>query len=375
VSKYVEEGDGMKNKSKPRVGPLDCNMLTKNDKVSYNLNSAACDSVEFADLSENELLSCLFISDNESHERIDPRTFKNTAIKTLTSNLNIKTIESGEILIYDTGVYRNGGQRKLESLIQSLADELGLTVSNNLVAEIVGAIKRKTYSRLEDFDKEPMRMSFHNGILDLKTMILEPHDPKFLTLIQIPWDYDPSATCPNIERVVEEICGKENVDLIYEVFGHFLVKDYRFKRFTVLVGRKDSGKSTLLRLMSEYLGEDNISSVGLQNLSDRFMKAELVGKLANIADDLPKGRIKDSSILKQLSGRSRIQAERKGKDPFGYTNFAKLVFSSNYFPSVDNPTDADSGRFMIIELNSEFGDPGKKDEVKPKDPNLLEDII
>jgi putative DNA primase/helicase len=216
-------------------------------------------------------------------------------------------------------------------------------------------------------------MSVRNGILDLESMRLRPHDPGFLTMVQIPWDCNPAASCPGIEKAVGAVVGAENLQLIWEIFGHFLLKDYRFKRFLVLVGKKDSGKSTLLRIMSEFLGNENISAVSMQNLSDRFMKAEQAGKMGNISDDLPKGRIRDYSMIKRLSGQSRIQAEEKGKAPFSYVSYAKLVFSSNYLPQVDEPKDADFGRFIILLLRGKFG--GRGVDAKPKDPTLLKKLI
>ena len=44
-------------------------------------------------------------------------------------------------------------------------------------------------------------------------------------------------------------------------------------------------------------------------------------------------------------------------------------------PRVDDPTDADFGRFMIIELHSKFGDPSKEEGMKPKDPTILDKLI
>jgi putative DNA primase/helicase len=295
--------------------------------------------------------------------------FRATAADTILAKTHIKTIESGEILIWDKGVYRRGGRIKFETLCQELADDQHVTISNGVVSEIIGIIKRRTQCKFVDFDNDPMHMCVLNGILDLESMTLRPLDPEFLTLVQIPYRYNPAASCPGIEKAVEEIVGAENLQLIWEIFGHFLIKDYRFKRFSVFVGQKDSGKSTLLNLMSAFLGNENVSAVSMQNLSDRFMKAELAGKLANISDDLPNGRVKDSSMLKRLSGQSRIQAEEKGKDPFSFVSHAKLIFSSNYRPRVDNPTDADFGRFMIIELHNKFGG------ARPKDPTLLKKLI
>jgi len=314
-------------------------------------------------------------TDLDNAKRNGISKFKDIATYALMKGLHIKTIESGEILVWELGIYRGGGQRQIGAICQALADDIGFNITSNFVGEVLGVIKRRTLRKFSDFDKDPMKMSFSNGVLDLETMTLKNHSPEFLTRIQIPWDFDPQATCPSIERAVTDIIGEENIPLIWEIFAHFLVKDYRFKRFPVFVGSKDSGKTILLQLMTELLGEENASSVAMQNLSDRFMKAELAGKLANISDDLPKGRVRDSSMLKRLSGRSRIQAEEKGKNPFSYTNFAKLIFSSNYKPWIDDPTDADFGRFMILCLHSKFGDPSKEEGVKLKDPTILAKLV
>ena len=43
-----------------------------------------------------------------------------------------------------------------------------------------------------------------------------------------------------------------------------------------------NGKSTFLAVIQSLLGEENIASLDLKELGDRFKTAEMVGKLANI---------------------------------------------------------------------------------------------
>ncbi len=198
-------------------------------------------------------------TDFDRTRRNEISKFKAIVPNAIMRGLHIKTIESGEILVWESGVYRCGGRRLIGTICQALADDMGLNISDNIVAGVLGVIKRRTLCESIDFDKDPMRMSFRNGILDLETMTLEDHSPDFLTRIQIPWDFDPRATCPNIERAIEDIVGKENLDLIWEIFAYFLVKDYRFKRFPVFVGSKDSGKTILLQLMTSISREKRTS--------------------------------------------------------------------------------------------------------------------
>lgn len=364
----------MRNKVMPRVATPGDRRLATICTIPRDLNPSICKKIY--ELPENDRFARTI--ENCASKLHTPQTlaeFRVAAVKAIKDRLHIRTVVEDEILVWDLGVYRGGGRRKMEALCQNLADDWGITISNAVVTNILGQIKRSSFCEQKDFDRNPMQISVRNGILNLETMTLRPHDPDFLTLVQIPWDHNPEASCPLIEKAVEEIVGERNIPLTWEIFGHFLIKDYRFKRFPIFVGKSDCGKSTLLHLMTEFLGNENVSAVSLQNLNERFMKAELKGKLANISDDLPKGRVRDSSMLKRLTGESCIQAEEKGKDPFSYTSYAKLVFSSNYLPKVDDPTDADFGRFMIIQLTSRFGDRCGDIKAKPKDPTLLERLL
>jgi phage/plasmid-associated DNA primase len=51
----------------------------------------------------------------------------------------------------------------------------------------------------------------------------------------------------------------------------------------MLLGPDRNGKGTLLRLITALLGKRSISNVNLQELvADKFAKADLYGKMANI---------------------------------------------------------------------------------------------
>jgi putative DNA primase/helicase len=85
----------------------------------------------------------------------------------------------------------------------------------------------------------------------------------------------------------------------------------------MLLGPGSNGKSVLLKLIVSLLGRDNVSSVTLQALSDdRFAKAQLFGKLANVAGDLDSKPVEKSGAFKMLTGEDVITAEAKYRQPF-----------------------------------------------------------
>src|SRR5690606_30815867 len=45
---------------------------------------------------------------------------------------------------------------------------------------------------------EPI-VNLANGMLDLRTGELKPHDPTYMSVVQLPIEWDPDATCPTYE--------------------------------------------------------------------------------------------------------------------------------------------------------------------------------
>ena len=146
------------------------------------------------------------------------------------------------------------------------------------------------------------------------------------------------------------------------------IRDRAQKSF-VFVGAPNAGKSTLLNVVQEILlGSENVSNIPWQNLGDRFNRAELFGKLANIFADLPSKSIDDNGMFKALTGEDFITAERKNKDPFSFRPYARFLFSCNEIPR--NYGDRSEGfyrRLLIIRFEKSV--PKAK-----RDPNLAEKL-
>ena len=67
---------------------------------------------------------------------------------------------------------------------------------------------------------------------------------------------------------------------------------------------------------------------------NRFALSALEGKLVNIFADLPSQSLNMTTSFKMLTGGDAIGAERKFKDQYSFTNFARLIFSTNKPPKV-----------------------------------------
>ena len=172
--------------------------------------------------------------------------------------------------------------------------------------------------------------------------------------------------CPRIHKAFIDWVGHENVRVLYEIIGYTLYPEYVMGISFMLVGDGANGKSTYLKVIKTFLGKNNVSHVSLQELTEnRFSRVELVGKLANIFPDLPSKPLKYSGIFKALTGRDIIYIDIKHRKGFNYENYAKLIFSANELPKVNDMTLAFWRRWVIVEFPNRF----------PNNPNFFRELI
>lgn len=271
----------------------------------------------------------------------------------MANHLSCATIDvTQELLIFKEGVYIAGETVVAETTQRLITPSL---VKTNHINEVIGYIKRATYTPLEEFDKELNIVNIKNGLLDIQEKKLTKHKKRILCQVQLPINYDEKAECPNIMKFLSEIISENDAQLIQELIGYCLYRKHHIQKSFMFLGRGANGKSTFLDLLKEFLGKENTASVGLQELSEnRFAPAQLYSKLANIHADLPGRKILDSGVFKMVTGGDLIFAEKKFQDPFNFVSYAKQIFSANNLPAVDDDTEAFFRRWIIINFPNKF---------------------
>ena len=269
-------------------------------------------------------------------------------------------------------VYKNGCYRPVkDDLIKNLIREK-MIVSETKTHQILDTLTQYRIQILcdeKDLNPNPYIINVQNGLYNVLANTLVPHTPDYRSTIQLPVKYTPDADCPLFRKfLIESMEGDmDQVKLIQEIIGYSLLPTNQAQECFVFVGAAAAGKSVLLRVLNDLLlGKENVSNVSWQALNERFKTAELFGKLANIFADLPTKNIDDNGIFKALVGEDYLTVERKGKDPFSFVSFAKLIFSCNSIPK--NYGDRSEGfyrRLIIIRFNHSV--PPEK-----RDPALLD---
>ncbi len=304
-------------------------------------------------MDENELLRFCKIGKHGPYDIIDSR------VAEYVTSRNHIMIVLGQAYIYQNGVFRldKSGLFIQHLIKQCILNEL---VSNARIERVFKLILKDFRLQVEPEDINRYSnywINFKNGMLDVQTGEMHEHSPKYRSISQIPHNYKPGLDVTKTvfyKFIQSRIPDEENQRMLFEFMGMCLLPSIIFAKFLILVGKGNAGKSVILNHVSRLVGAENIAAVPLHLLSERFTTASLLFKTVNICGDLSVTAIRDSAMIKQLTGLDMIKAEYKGKDIFFFRNRAKFLFSCNELPSIlDDRSNGFYRRLLVIRFENE----------------------
>lgn len=256
---------------------------------------------------------------------------------------------NNQLHIYKEGVYVSGLSKIEGAMIQHIPQ-----LSRAKRTEVLAYLDVMIQDSIKPDDANII--AFENGLYNLADDSFEPFTPEHIITNKIRWQYNPKAHSKEADTVLNNIaCGDKQIRmLLEEAIGYCFYRRNELGKAVILTGDKSNGKSTFLSMIQNLLGEENIASLDLKELGDRFKTAELFGKLANIGDDIGDEFIPNPAIFKKLVTGDRVSAERKGQNPFEFNNYAKMLFSANNIPRIKDKTGAVQRRLIIIPFEANF---------------------
>lgn len=340
------EGDGRNDKLFTYILKLQSQGMAKNDikeTISIINNYILEESVTQGELNvilrdEAFMKESFYIKGSFQHEKFGDFLINEHHICKVTNVLHI----------YKDGVYSDKQEDIEEAMIRHIP-ALKRMQRQETIAYLQLKAKHKNFASTK-------YVVVKNGVFNLETWQLEDFTPEIITRNKIPVAYVPGAYYEVTDKTFNKIAvnDKKIRAILEEILGYILFRRNEFAATFILTGDGSNGKSSYLKIIRKLIGSDNASSLDLNELDQRFKTAELFGKLANIGDDIGKGYIKESSVFKKLSTGETLNVERKGKDPFDFTNYAKLIFSANEMPRINDFSDGLGRRLQIVPFKAKF---------------------
>lgn len=270
-----------------------------------------------------------------------------------------------DVYFYNNEMYTNNKDLLISKMIEVIPE----LVSAN-IKETYENIRLKMISETQVLNKEYINLK--NGLYNIVTGEFTHHSDKIFTLNQMNCEYNPSAYDENVYEVVRSLCCEDEnlITLLIQMMGYFLTGDCRFQKSFILLGNGRNGKSMFLDMLRNWLGDDNCSSLALEDLSEKFKTAELVGKMINIGDDSGHNLLQNTATFKKLVTGDSITIERKNQNPFKFANKSKMIFAANSLPPTTDRSEGFFRRCIVIPFNAVYKETDKK-----YDPNLLDKLV
>jgi putative DNA primase/helicase len=322
----------------------------------------------------------------------DTKTATSKISNYIIKKYNLFTIKNDirtEIYFYKNGIYENNGKCELKEIIKRLIDDY---FNPNIISTILSKIEAETFITIEEFINKinnPNQIHLipvQNGIYNINKKILIDFSPNYVFINKLPIFYDINANCPKIEKFLLEILdNKENVELLYEITGFCLYREYFIEKAIIFDGSGRNGKSKILSLIQKLIGEKNFTSVPLSQLNENsFSVSELFGKLLNSSGDISNEEIKETATFKKTVGRDSINGKRKFLTDLNFTNYAKHIFSLNELPKIYDATDGFWDKWVLIQFKNQFKEEKEYNSINEEErknrnwklanPNILKEI-
>ena len=281
-----------------------------------------------------------------------PRKFEHNAIaKRLISEYGACLIDGETPAIRIDGRYKIGWDA-FDSVIIDIADDC--TVNNR--REVKSYIQAKAENKRQS---SPYLIAFNNGVLDVRTLEFRDWLPDDIIPNVIPHDWNPGAKADVLDNVLWKMaCGDMATYLnLSEFIGVCMVRSAKLcPFFPVLIGVGSNGKSTYIELLKNVIGDENISGLQPKEIAARFMGSHIVGKTANLGDDIASGYLddRDCAVIKSIATGDLMFTDVKGGKGFHYQPYCTMVFSCNQFPRLADTTPGFMRRLFPIEFNAVF---------------------
>lgn len=232
--------------------------------------------------------------------------------------------------------YRNG---------EYLADE----GDANLIRRIYAACEGEKTSFVDEVVKQikyrsPMvpadtvfPIRFRNGILR-KGEFIPIKDYTDFTPYFIDINYKPDAPAVQmVDEYVDNLTNKDPAyrDLLMEVIGYVMITDPErirsLGKFFMFRGDGANGKGTLLQIMKKIYNAKNCTNLSIKQLTDDRFKVTMIGKLANLGDDIEAEAIDNDQlkVLKNISTADTVATRHMYAESESTTFTIKLYFTTN----------------------------------------------
>lgn len=246
------------------------------------------------------------------------------------------------------------------------------TLENSYLGNVMSALQLSTLTPAADMDALPMHLNCQNGVLDLTTGELLPHDGELNLTMITRAVYEEGIDSLWSDFVEEILPDKDTREYLQRLVGLSLMGKVMLHTLPILQGSGSNGKSTMMMAVVYALGsyahvaESSLLMSGAgeaQSASPATLM--LRGKRLVVTSETEDGKKLASAFVKQITGGDMLTARALHKMPVTWEPTHSVFLLTNPMPVVDGSDKALFRRLKVIPFSVIFP-PDKIDEQLPE---------
>ena len=195
--------------------------------------------------------------------------------------------------------------------------------------------------RMEEVDADPWGLNCANGVVNLRTGRLRPHDPAEMHSKVVPVDYDPDNKAPVFLRFLEEVFSgdRDLIRFVQRFAGYSLCGIVRERCSCSVTAPAATARRPCSTRCAPWPVTTGCSStppsswpVSTRTAPDR--PTDLRGARLVTTIETDEGKRLAEALIKQLTGNDRIRARRMRCDYFEFTPSHTIWLAGNHLPSI-----------------------------------------
>ncbi len=198
-------------------------------------------------------------------------------------------------------------------------------------------------------------INFANGFLTQELKLI-PHEPDFGMTYTMPFRYleGEAGRFPMFDQFLSMSWGadrdyQDKLGALQEAMAATLFGvGATFQRAILLHGAPGSGKTQLLRIVETLVPPEGRTSVPPNTWSDRFMPAQMNGKILNVCGELSDKHKIDGQSFKDIVDGSERSGQHKHGAIFQFKTTLTHWFASNHMPRSDDTSAGFIRRWLFL---------------------------
>jgi len=233
--------------------------------------------------------------------------------------------------------------------------------SNNRQKSIVDYCKTDLYATSDILDQHGHLLNCSNGIVDLRTGKLLPHDPKYFITMYIDVPYNPDAYGEKWTKFLRDVTNQDDslTEFLQRAVGYGATGETSEQCLFILHGNGGNGKSTLVETVQGILAGYAIGSDQELLSGDRNNHPTGIARLRGarfVSGSEPSGNRINEPLVKKLTGSDTITARYMHRNFFDFQPNCKFYISLNNLPAIVGTDDGIWRRVKKIEFGFKVGE-------------------